>query len=53
VLLPDGKVLVLNGHDDSQPAAARPDGVRHAQYLDLRPPAPCVHGGHVGGRARW
>ena len=22
VLLPDGKVLVLNGHDDSQPAAA-------------------------------
>jgi len=49
VLLPDGKVLVLNGHDDSQPATAQPDGVRHAQYLDLRPPAPSFTVGMSAG----
>lgn len=49
VLLPDGKVLVVSGHDDSQPATAQPDGVRHAQYLDLRPPASFTAGVSAAG----
>ena len=31
VLLPDGKVLVVGGHDDEDPAGT---GVQHAQYID-------------------
>ena len=49
VLLPDGKVLVVSGHDDSVPATAQPAGVRHAQYLDLRPPASFATGMSEGG----
>lgn len=49
VLLPDGKILVVSGHDDAAPAAAQPDGVRHAQYLDLRPPASFATGISAGG----
>ena len=49
VLLPDGKVLVVSGHDDGAPATAQPEGVRHAQYLDLRPPASFATGSSLGG----
>ncbi len=49
VLLPDGRVLVISGHDDSQPAAAQPDGLRFAQYLNLRPPTPSFATGMSAG----
>lgn len=49
VLLPDGKVLVVSGHDDAVPATAQPDGVRRAQYLDLRPPQSFATGLSLGG----
>jgi hypothetical protein len=49
VLLPDGKVLVVSGHDDTAPASAQPDGVRRAQYLDLRPPGSFSTGTAPGG----
>jgi hypothetical protein len=49
VLLPDGKVLVVSGHDDAAAATAQPEGVRHAQYLDLRPPASFATGIAAGG----
>jgi len=49
VLLPDGRVLIVSGHDDSQPAAAQPDGLRYAQYLTLRPPAPSLATGFSPG----
>ena len=49
VLLPDGKVLVVSGHDDAQPATAQPELVRHAQYLDLRTPASFATGISAGG----
>ena len=51
VLLPDGKVLIVSGHDDSQPATAQPELVRHAQYLDLKPPAVFATGISTGGPA--
>jgi hypothetical protein len=51
VLLPDGKVLVVSGHDDAFPATAQPEGVRHAQYLNLRPPASLTTGIASGGPA--
>ena len=49
VLLPDGRVLVVSGHDDSQPASAQPDGLRYAQYLNLRPPTPSFATGISAG----
>ena len=49
VLLPDGKILVVSGHDDAAAATAQPEGVRHAQYLDLRPPASFATGIAAGG----
>ena len=49
VLLPDGKVLIVSGHDDTLPASAQPDGVRRAQYLDLRPPGSFTTGMTPGG----